>query len=161
MKRSPMKRSTKPMKRGTSTLKRTTRMKKLGKLGRAKQEAMHGALDAFFERYGWEGQDGRRQAFCQVSGRFMYKDHAHAHHKTPRSELRKLGVKDLDAPHRLVICHYETHLWFIHAGQMGRPKEGDPRRRFGVVEESAANAENGLSVEWSGQDRLDLDRRVM
>lgn len=85
--------------------------------------------------------------------------------------MRKAGVKELDAPNRLVICHYLAHLQFVHGGQMGRPKwtagsdthinyvkAQEAVRRFGIVEQSPANAENGEQVAWSAQDRDDLDR---
>jgi hypothetical protein len=99
-----------------------------------------------------------------------------AHHKTPRSELRKAGVKDLDAPHRLIICDKRVHVAWVHDMQMGRPKvtvhmmtecpdgkeyalvDDDANRRFAIIEASPANASNGLAVEFSEQDRHDLDR---
>lgn len=155
--RKPMKRSTKPMSRGTKPWKRKKAMKALGKKGKARSEAIKGAVEAYFERFGWLDSEGFQAAFCQLTGRFIRLADANAHHKTPRSEMNKMGLKDLDAPHRLLICDYKAHLWFLHAGQMGRPKEGEARRRFEIAEFSTANAENGEAVEFSGQDRMDLD----
>lgn len=161
MKRTELKRKT-PMKRG----------KPLGpgKKTLAKREAISSAILAYFNRFGWYDEGLERVAPCQVSGQPIRMEQANYHHRTPRSEMRKAGVKDLDAPHRGIVCHYRAHLQFVHGGQMGRPaypdgadKLGlwqgrtDAIRRFRIVENSTASAENGLAVEWSEQDQACLD----
>ena len=146
----PMKRGTKPMKRG----------KRLGpgKKTKAKRDALTAAFEAYYSLHGWKDAEGGRWVPCQLSGQPVSAGSANLHHKTPRSELRKAGVLDLDAPHRLLVCHYRLHLAFLHGGRMGRPAEGDAARRFAIAEQSPASAANGERVEWNGQDALDLDR---
>lgn len=158
-----------PMKRG-KPMKRNKRLG-LGKKTLAKRAAIHAAITTYFMVYGWRDDEGPC-AFDQVTGRFLRIENATAHHKVPRSELRKAGVLDLDAPHRLIIMNKRVHIAWVHDMQMGRPKGTDERlicidnplgfteaaRRFQIVQHSEANASNGLAVKWSDQDRLDLDR---
>jgi hypothetical protein len=187
MKRSGFKNPRKPMKRGSldKALKayhgfgpRTAPMKRgkglgPGKKKLAKDAATQAAILSYFHRFGWEEEPGTHKAPCQAGSGVItlvkiFDEHgnlkrfitdANAHHKTPRSELRKAGVKDLDAPHRLLICHYAKHLRFIHQkGQSGRPKDPELARRFRVAETDPANAENGLLIAWGPQDALDLAR---
>ena len=122
MKRSPMKRSTKPMKRGRLGPGLKTKLHKI---------AIHKAKAL------WTGS-------CQYCGEELGEE-KHAHHKTPRSELRKAGIPDLDAPHRLLIVHPWCHAK-IHAGGMGRPKEENAAAEFRFVETSDAHAGNGKTV---------------
>lgn len=191
MKRVAMKRKT-PMKRGKpmkrkageldATLKRYhgfgKRKKRLGpgKKTQAKRLAMASAVLCYFSEFGWIDSGGGYVAFDQVTGRFLRIENATAHHKVPRSELRKAGVKDLDAPERLIIVDRQVHIAWVHDMQMGRPKvvthmvtecpdgkeyalvDDSANRRFAIIENSSANAYNGLAVEWGDQDRLDLDR---
>lgn len=163
MRRSGFKNQRKPMKRGSldDALKSyhgfKPRKKALGpgKKTLAKQSAMHYAIYRYFQERGWENSEGEREAFCQVSHVFMTRGEAVAHHFTPRSELRKAGVEDLDAPHRLIICHWKAHNW-LHAGGMGRPKGTEEARQFAIVEKDEANAVNGFAVKFSDQDLYDL-----
>jgi hypothetical protein len=155
VKRSGFKPRREPMARGTNPMKRGKRLGP-GKKTLARKAAMASAILSYFEQFGWLDDEGYRVAPCQVSGDPMRLEEANAHHKTARSELRKAGVKDLDAPHRLLICHYRRHLRFIHKGEMGRPKELDAARRFEKVELDPANAENGLIVAWTGLDAFEL-----
>ncbi len=189
-----------PRKRGTKKLKRTAFKRKPGSLdatlkkyhGFAKRKKPMGpgkvkleknlniawAMAHYFNEHGWD-HDGERIAFDQITGAWLSVDEAHAHHKTPRSEARKLGEKDLDAPEKLIICGYRAHLIWVHGGHghMGRPEpcfdwlvltEADAKAQafkkhaayahFSIVENSPANASNNLMVEWGDQDRHDLDR---
>lgn len=158
LKRSGFKNPRKPMARGTRPMKRGKALGP-GKKTLAKKAAMQGAILSYFDRFGWLNDEGQRMAPCQVTGDAMHLEHANAHHKRPRSELRKAKVPDLDAPHRLLICHYAKHLRFIHQkGQSGRPKDPELARRFQVAETDPANAENGLLIAWGPQDTLDLER---
>jgi hypothetical protein len=174
MRRSSFTKPRKPMARGTSTLKRTKRLGP-GKKKLAKAAAMKAALLSYFDRFGWEDEPDTRKAPCQLSGVTLtltkvrdeegnllgFHTDANAHHKRPRSEMRKAGVKDLDAPHRLLVVHYGLHLAFIHErGVMGRPKDPEKRRRFALVEQAEANAANGQRVKLEGQDAHDLERLI-
>lgn len=169
----PMARSSKPMGRGQGFQRKAgdldgalksyhgfrPRKKPMGpgKKKLAKDAATVAAILSYFDRKGWLEEDGHRLAPCQITGDPMPLELAHAHHKTPRSEMRKAGIKDLDAPHRLIIVNNRLHLDFIHRG-MGRPKDEDRARRFALVEHCEQNAENALVMEWGAQDALDLDR---
>lgn len=137
MKRSLMKRGTAPMKRGGRL--------KPGKKTLARKVAMKMALDTYFVKFGWFNDEGELVAHCQLSERVIYRHEAVPHHKTPRSELRKAGVIDLDAPHRLLILHHQTHS-ALHGYKMGRPTDPVLLEKFVQVETSIANAENGLPV---------------
>ena len=107
-------------------------MKRIGKKGKSRIKAMKDARGLL--------------THCQYCGIVFAADEGkEAHHKTPRSELRKLGVKDLDAPHRLLILHHECHV-LIHNAGMGRPKDELAALEFRFVETSDANAENGKVV---------------
>ena len=110
-----------------------------GKKSLARTAAINAAMDAYFARFP-EGE-----AMCQLTGFAITPETAVAHHKTPRSELRKAGVKDLDAPHRLLILHTLVHMR-LHDWQMGRPQNLTALNRFELVEQSEANAENGRAV---------------
>lgn len=165
MKRTPLKRKT-PMSRGSKPMKRGKRLGP-GKKTLAKREAIGSAILAYFARFGWYDDNLDRVAPCQISGRPIRMEQANFHHKKTRAELRKAKVEDLDAPHQGVVCHYLAHIQFVHGGQMGRPRakelpwlqqEADAFRRFRIVENSTASAENGEQVVWSDQDRDDLDR---
>lgn len=109
-------------------------------------------------RYFGHTEDTQAGGYCQLSGAVIYDFNVVAHHKTPRSELRKVGIKDLDAPHRLLILHPKVHFFWLHDGQMGRPTDPLKAERFARIEASMANAENGQRVELSDQDKLDLER---
>ena len=80
----------------------------------------------------------------------IHVDEAIAHHKTPRSEMRKAGIKDLDAPHRLLIASYKSHRKIHGHGKdgfgMGRPTDEREADEFKFVETSSANAENGQII---------------
>ena len=141
MKRSPMKRV--GLARG-GPIKRTKRMKP-GKKKLAHDAAIKMAKDSYFLRFGWINEAGDLVARCQLSERLIYPHEAVAHHKTPRSELRKDKVADLDAPHRLLILHHATHS-ALHGYAMGRPTDPVLLERFVAVEQSEANADNGLPV---------------
>ena len=155
MKRTAFKRKT-AMARGTSTLKRGKPMGP-GKKTKAKAQAISLAVTDYFFTFGTQVGVGI-MAPCQLTGRWIGPDQAIAHHKTPRSELRKQGVEDLDAPHRLLICSSMVHLLWLHRGAMGRPKLEADAARFLEAELSPANAETGGLVEWSEQYRLNLER---
>lgn len=184
-----------PLKPGKKGLKRTGFKRKLGSLDaalekyhgfkprkkamgegkkrKAHRAAMKAAIDGYFQEHGWE--DGTK-AFDQVTGLVIDRLDAIAHHKKPASELRKEGVKDIDAPHRLIICHWAVHKTWVHKecpGGMGRPEYKEwfeasedravmqalnAHRRFGIIESSPANATNNLCVDWSEQDRDDMNR---
>lgn len=129
-----------PMKRGTTTLKRSKALK-AGKRTQARLASMKGALDAYFSAHGyWDGMEW--VAVCQLTGQTMLRGEAVAHHKTPRSEMRKAGIKDLDAPERLLVCHHRAHM-VIHGNGMGRPKADPQRAIFEQVEASKVNAATG------------------
>lgn len=133
MKRTPMKRSAKPLKRR----KRLT----AGKRTTARRDAMRAAVDAYFAAHGYfNGMEFT--ARCQLTGIPMTKVEAVAHHKTPRSEMRKAGITDLDAPERLLVCHHSAHM-VLHGRQMGRPKAGPQAELFARVEASPVNAATG------------------
>lgn len=138
--------------------KRRTKRMGPGKKKLAQVAATTAAILSYFDRFGWLNEEGQRMAPCQMSGDPMHLEHANAHHKTPRSELRKAKVPDLDAPHRLLICHYRRHLAFLHGGKMGRHGDTDANRRLRLAELDEANAENGLVIGWGAQDALDLGR---
>ena len=111
-----------------------------GKKAPACAAAKLAAIKMHFDRHA----DGAG-APCQYCGRTMLplREEVVAHHKTPRSEMRKAGVKDLDAPYRLLIIHrYRCHKK-IHGGQQGRPKEQAAADEFRFVETSPINAETG------------------
>jgi hypothetical protein len=153
MKRSGFKPRTKPMRRGKALGP--------GKKTHDKRKAMTASFEAYYARHGWEDSDGVRWVPCQLTGLPVSEGAANLHHKTPRSELRKAGCKNVDAPHRLIVCHYGLHLAFIHERNgMGRPKDPDKARRFAMVEQDAANSANGLQVKLEGQDKHDLERLI-
>lgn len=137
------------MARGTTPLKRGKALGP-GKKTKAKRASMRSALEWYFA--------GLEQQRCQLSGAIIYPGTAVAHHKTPRSELRKAGIKDLDAPERLLILHRRVHIKWLHANKQGRPKEWLEADRYKRIEESSANALNGQHVHLSEQDRFDLTR---
>ena len=141
------------MARGTTPLKRGKSLGP-GKKTLAKQAAMKSATENYFSRFGETAASG----YCQLSNAPIYDFNVTAHHKTPRSEMRKAGIKDLDAPHRLLILHPLVHLFFLHAGAMGRPTDPIKAALFKAVEESPVNAETGGQVELTDQHRLDLER---
>ena len=136
MKRSPMRRG-QPLVR-TSSLHRTKPMGE-GKVRTAHRNDIAFALDQFFK-------NAHGDARCQISRKPITRDWCVAHHKIPASELRLAKVKDLDAPHRLLVLDPDVHLWWLHRGEMGRPKDAYARRIYEAVEHSPANAENGLKV---------------
>ena len=138
MKRTGFKNRGAGLARGTKPLKRRKRLGP-GKKSLARAAAIHAALDAYFSRFP-EGE-----ARCQLSERIITRETAVAHHKTPRSELRKAGVEDVDAPHRLLILHEDTHI-ALHDYKMGRPQDPVALARFELVEQCEANAENALAV---------------
>jgi hypothetical protein len=143
-----------------------------GKVAVTRKRLMKAALASYFEKHGWE--DGTR-AFDQVTGLVLRREDAVPHHKTPESELRKagMGVGERNQPEKFIITHWAVHKTFIHAGQMGRPEDvvqGPSRdelkpvaglefgRRFRIIENSPANATTNLCVDWSEQDRDDMNR---
>ena len=133
------------MARGTTPMKRGGKLKP-GKKTLAKKAAMKMALDTYFLKFGAFDGDGKLVAHCQLSERTIERDEAIPHHKTPRSILRKEGVKDLDAPERLLILHWKVHME-LHDHKMTRPTDPEKLERFIQVEQSAAHAGNGLTVE--------------
>lgn len=158
MKRTEMKKGTKGLKRTKGFTKRYKAMG-IGKHTQAKRDAMKWAIDEYFKRFGWVNDEGYKVARCQLSGDVMYRGHCVAHHKTPRSELRKSGDRTgFDTPDKLLICIPEVHLRWLHGGEMGRPKEPVALDRFVRAETSMANAENGMRVVWDSQHEFDLRR---
>ena len=119
---------------------------KAGKKTLAKLEAMLTAKNVYFRAKGWDNGDGIMWAPCQYCGGPMTLPEAHPHHKTPRSELRKAGILDLDAPSRLLMVHPDCH-GHIHGWAMGRPKNEAAALEFAFVESHPANAENGKGIE--------------
>lgn len=119
---------------------------KAGKKTLAKREAMRFALDSYFEKFGDGDLSIEPMAPCQYTGVYIFKSQAVPHHKTPRSELRKAGFTDLDAPHRLLIVSHDAH-GKIHGWSMGRPKNEAAALEFSFVESHPANAENGRVIE--------------
>ena len=125
-------------------IKRTKRMKP-GKKKLAHDAAIKMAKDSYFLRFGWINEAGDLVARCQLSERLIYPREAVAHHKGVRSELRKAKVADLDAPHWLLILHWATHN-ALHGHKTGRPTDPVLLEKFVAVEQSEANADNGLPV---------------
>ena len=140
MKRSGFKPRLVSMDRGDKPMKRGKRMGP-GKKTTARRTAMAHAIELHFDRH-----PDSLGAPCQYCGRTMLHDQAVAHHKTPCSELRKAGVEDLDAPHRLLIIHRWGCHTRIHGGGMGRPKDETAALEFRFVETSPASAANGLVI---------------
>ena len=122
-------------------------MRKVGKNGKAHKDAIAYAFEYYFQRFGIVAGV---MASCQYCGECLLRTDADPHHKTPRSELRKAGVKDLDSHKYLMFvhpfCHKEIHGKGRDGYGMGRPT-GEAGEWFRVVETSPCNAENGLILE--------------
>ena len=141
MKRSPMKRSTKPM----------LRRKPMGKGKKAglREIAVHAAKAHYFGT--------NIIGVCQISGLEISQGWCVAHHLTPRAEMRKAGVENLDATFRLIILHPWVHTW-LHGGpnKMGRPMAAKEAGIFRYIEKAEPNAFNKLHHELPAAITHDL-----
>ena len=151
MKRSGFKPRAEPMARGTTPMKRGKRMGP-GKKTKARKDAIEAAKVNYMDYFG-DLDHETHEAFCpcQYCGKDIRGEWMTAHHKTPRSELRKQGVKDLDAAHRLLMVHAKCHRKIHGHGKdgfgMGRPTDEREADEFRAVETSPANAENGQIIQ--------------
>jgi len=130
-------------------------MRRKKPMGKGKKRITHNdairyAMDEYFERFGWN-EDGLRFVYCQLTGRKIIRAVAVMHHKTPRSEMRKAGITDLDAPRYLLCLSRGAHRLLHGNGKgdkmgMGRPTIPFQADYFAMVEASEANAANGKAV---------------
>jgi len=143
VKRFPMRRSTTPMKRNKPMGK--------GKKATLREAAVRAAKAHYFGT--------SILSACQISGMEISQGFCVAHHLTPRAELRKKGVENLDAAFRLIILHPFVHVW-LHGGrnQMGRPRAERAARIFGFIENRGMNAFNKERTELPADLADDLHK---
>ena len=124
----------------------------VGKGGKRRHNELEAVIDGYFERFWSTAKDATRTAPCQVCSERMPRKGANGHHKHLRSKGGREGAENI------VVCHKTCHLDFVHGGEMGMGYTPDGRARVERVQDSPANALNGLIVEFSPQQAFDLER---